>query len=627
MSRHRNTLQILFLAFLLLSFGASCVTDKTALYAPRGSAVLLQRTSDPLEGYNRIVQDFNQGVENAVVHPAAQVWRALTPDFLRTGLSNFSDNLGYPLRVVNHLLQGDLSASWNDTKRFAANTTAGILGLWDPATKWGMPRQDTSFGDTFAKWGIGKGCYLNLPILGPGTLRDAAGKVADFPLNIPRLLLSSDEATIVNAILEGNTITRSEASLYTLFSTQYNDYELFKFSALVGLDPELKFKPVPKLEDPDPDDSFGILMLAPGKPEFFYKARQRKVKTADGSVVPYTCYPSRNASTLVVILPGIGSHRNSLEVAALAELFRGHGCDTLALSSTFTPDYFEGLSTDAPPGVLYEDAKLLAPVVDAAIADYREHYRIPEGQRCVMLGYSLGGLNLLHLVAAQKRGTVAPLPVDRYLAINPPFDPQEALRTVDRMAAIPESWGSDEECNTRVETMVDRLSIWMGQCLGGEQPAPMPVTREESRYLMGIYMRARQVATLQALERRSPSGVFQENPRAYFHRNNFFAEALGFTYDDYINKILAAWYLRNGSETDFDAMGAACRLDALTEELRDADNTFVFQNRNDFLINERDLEWYEGTFGSRCTLFDRGGHLGTMAMPEYQQALVKVLLD
>jgi len=167
----------------------------------------------------------------------------------------------------------------------------------------------------------------------------------------------------------------------------------------------------------------------------------------------------------------------------------------------------------------------------------------------------------------------------------------------------------------------------MGQCLEGEQPAPMPVTREESRYLMGIYMRARQVATLQALERRSPSGVFQENPRAYFHRNNFFAEALGFTYDDYINKILAAWYLRNGSETDFDAMGAACRLDALTEELRDADNTFVFQNRNDFLINERDLEWYEGTFGSRCTLFDRGGHLGTMAMPEYQQALVKVLLD
>ena len=74
-------------------------------------------------------------------------------------------------------------------------------------------------------------------------------------------------------------------------------------------------------------------------------------------------------------------------------------------------------------------------------------------------------------------------------------------------------------------------------------------------------------------------------------------------------------------------MGAECRLDALTEELRDADNTFVFQNRNDFLINERDLEWYEGTFGSRCILFDRGGHLGTMAMPEYQQALVKVLLD
>ena len=109
------------------------MTDKTALYAPRGSAALLQRTSDPLEGYNRVVQDFNQGVENAVVHPAAQVWRALTPDFLRTGLSNFSDNLGYPLRVVNHLLQGDLSASWNDTKRFAANTTAGILGLWDPA--------------------------------------------------------------------------------------------------------------------------------------------------------------------------------------------------------------------------------------------------------------------------------------------------------------------------------------------------------------------------------------------------------------------------------------------------------------------------------------------------------------
>lgn len=619
-------LPVILLSLATLFLLASCATDRSALHAPAGTARLLNPVPDPLEGYNRVVQDFNEGVAKGIVHPSAQVWQFLVPSPVRTGLSHMGENLGYPLRVINHLLQGDLSSSWDDTRRFAVNTTVGVLGLWDPATAWGIPRKDTSFGETLAKWGMGQGCYLNLPFYGPGTLRDALGKAADFPLDLPRIILRPHHSDLAFALLEGNRLAQEEPELYGLF-TQENHYELFRIFSALGRNPEYKFRePPPMEEEPAPDEAFGAMLLKPQDPAFFYQSRQRRVALPGGGSVPYTCYPSRESRTLVLLLPGIGSHRNSQEVTALAELFRSRGWDTLALSSPFLPDFFGDLPDAPPPGYLPQDTILLTQALRAALEDYQAHFRIPPGQHVVMAGYSLGGLYTLHLAALLSRSPEALPSVQRFLAINPPRDPMAALKAIDQMAATAERWPAETR-EARVDAMIHRLNRWMADADGMEAPSPLPpLAKEESDLLLGLYMRLKLAGTLQGLEKKSPSGLFQEDPDAYFHRNNFFAECMGFTYMDYLERILKPWYERHqGNTASLEELSAQCRLDSLAGILRDNPDVRLFQNRNDFLITEEDLPWYQETLGSRFLLFPRGSHLGNMFLPEYQEALLQAL--
>ncbi len=630
--RRQSPALFLIFAFCLvvLALSSSCVSDKTALYAPAGTASLLSRTPDPLEGYNRVVQDFNRGIERDVVHPVSQVWRFLTPGFLRKGLSNMGENLSYPLLVLNHLFQGEGGSAWNDTKRFVVNTTAGILGFWDPATNWGMPKRETSFGETLAKWGMGEGCYLNLPFVGPGSSRDALGRVVDFPLNFPRLLLTSKEANLAYLVLDGNQIAQEETELYGFF-TQYNDYELFRLASSLARNPEVKFAQIPEMEgEADPDESFGALLLQPKDPAFFYQSRQRKAALPSGrGFVPYTCYPGGDGDTLVVLLPGIGTHRNSSEVTALAELFRTRGWDTLAVSSTFLPDYFQNLSDPPPPGYLPQDARLLAQVLTIAIADYQEHFRIKTPQRLVLAGYSLGGLNALHLASLQVREPESVPAFQRVLSINPPKSPLEALLTIDRLAAIAESW-PEETREERMDALALRLGRWANPA-SGETPSPVPpLTREESQLLLGLYMRLKLASTLQGRERIAPSGLFREDPTAYFHRNNFFAECLGFTYRDYLEKILKPWvdqHFPDESASTLEELAERCDLSAIGDDLARNPGVRLFQNQNDFLIDAEQLSWYPATLGPRCHIFDRGGHLGNVYHPDYQKAILQALAE
>ncbi len=630
--RRQSPALFLIFAFCLvvLALSSSCVSDKTALYAPAGTASLLSRTPDPLEGYNRVVQDFNRGIERDVVHPVSQVWRFLTPGFLRKGLSNMGENLSYPLLVLNHLFQGEGGSAWNDTKRFVVNTTAGILGFWDPATNWGMPKRETSFGETLAKWGMGEGCYLNLPFVGPGSSRDALGRVVDFPLNFPRLLLTSKEANLAYLVLDGTQIAQEETELYGFF-TQYNDYELFRLASSLARNPEVKFAQIPEMEgEADPDESFGALLLQPKDPAFFYQSRQRKAALPSGrGFVPYTCYPGGDGDTLVVLLPGIGTHRNSSEVPALAELFRTRGWDTLAVSSTFLPDYFQNLSDPPPPGYLPQDARLLAQVLTIAIADYQEHFRIKAPQRLVLAGYSLGGLNALHLASLQVREPESVPAFQRILAINPPKSPLEALLTIDRLAAIAESW-PEETREERMDALALRLGRWANPA-SGETPSPVPpLTREESQLLLGLYMRLKLASTLQGRERIAPSGLFREDPTAYFHRNNFFAECLGFTYRDYLEKILKPWvdqHFPDESASTLEELAERCDLSAIGDDLARNPGVRLFQNQNDFLIDAEQLSWYPATLGPRCHIFDRGGHLGNVYHPDYQKAILQALAE
>jgi len=140
--------------------------------------------SDPLSGYNRFMTGFNDKLYFWLLEPVASGYAWAIPEGARRSVDNFFDNLWFPIRFVNNLLQFEILDAGEETLRFVVNSTIGILGLFDPAKSWfGLEAHDEDFGQTLGAWGVGAGPHLVLPILGPSNLRDAVALVPDWQLD------------------------------------------------------------------------------------------------------------------------------------------------------------------------------------------------------------------------------------------------------------------------------------------------------------------------------------------------------------------------------------------------------------------------------------------------------------
>ncbi|MPZ42284.1 MAG: VacJ family lipoprotein [Betaproteobacteria bacterium] len=134
---------------------------------------------DPLEQFNRGVYSFNDTLDNVVLKPVATGYRAVTPQFVRTGVRNFFSNLDDVTVVINGVLQFKIPQALSDTGRFVLNSTVGLLGFIDVATHLGLEKHNEDFGQTLGYWGVGSGPYLVLPFLGPSSFRDGVGRFVD----------------------------------------------------------------------------------------------------------------------------------------------------------------------------------------------------------------------------------------------------------------------------------------------------------------------------------------------------------------------------------------------------------------------------------------------------------------
>lgn len=159
------------------------------LLAPGAALAQADRApnKDPLEGLNRAVFGFNDALDRALLTPLAKGYQALVPELVRSGVSNVFGNFADGWSAINQALQGKGEAATTMTMRVAANTLFGLGGLFDVASPLGMERQSEDFGQTLGRWGLGPGPYLVLPVLGPSTLRDAAGKPLDLAWRPSRL--------------------------------------------------------------------------------------------------------------------------------------------------------------------------------------------------------------------------------------------------------------------------------------------------------------------------------------------------------------------------------------------------------------------------------------------------------
>lgn len=149
-------------------------------------------TRDPLEPINRGVYSFNQTADKYVINPIARGYNTVTPDLVDTGVTNFFSNLGEIANFANNLLQFKIDEALGTATRFVFNSTFGIGGLVDVSSHVGLPAYREDFGQTLGYWGIGSGPYLVLPLLGPSSVRDTGGLVADSLMN-PIAYIDDDE--------------------------------------------------------------------------------------------------------------------------------------------------------------------------------------------------------------------------------------------------------------------------------------------------------------------------------------------------------------------------------------------------------------------------------------------------
>ena len=134
---------------------------------------------DPIEGFNRAMFAFNEGLDAAIIKPVATGYDAVLPSPIRTGVTNFFGNIEDLFIGVNNLLQGKVPQAFSDLGRVLINTTVGLLGVIDFASDAGLEKHDEDFGQTFGRWGVGNGSYVVVPLFGPRTARDTVGLILD----------------------------------------------------------------------------------------------------------------------------------------------------------------------------------------------------------------------------------------------------------------------------------------------------------------------------------------------------------------------------------------------------------------------------------------------------------------
>ena len=201
------------------------------LFAALGCASAGPRVSfseideDPWQRGNRRVFGFNERVDAWVLAPVARGWTLITPETVRTHLAQFFANLAFPRLFVNSLLQAEPYQAGVEFWRFALNTTVGVAGFFDPASRIGLLSRDEDFGQTLGVWGVGSGRYIVLPFLGPSNLRDTAALPLDMALNGGVVIPGAGVVRTINArALAAKNLDAARESALDFYAFVRNGY-------------------------------------------------------------------------------------------------------------------------------------------------------------------------------------------------------------------------------------------------------------------------------------------------------------------------------------------------------------------------------------------------------------------
>lgn len=590
------------------------------------TATIFSLTPDPIEPVNRVSFEVTDEGMRWIVVPLSRGYRVILPEPARRSVSKFGANLAYPVRLINTLLQGKFIGARDETGRFVINTTVGILGLFDPAKRWGIEPWKEDFGQTFGKWGMDDGFYFFIPALGPSSGRDAVGRIGDSLANpatyIPGLSL----------FLNFNDLTFRVDDYQRLTNSQSDPYVLLREVWTVTREKDvLDYAIPPNAYEMAWSATAGAIFLTGGDPKFRHKAKTHKVRiAATGKEMPYSIWPREGSDCIVFILPGVGGHRDSGMAHAAAEMVYNAGYTPVSISSPFNWEFFGTASTADVPGFTPRDAADVDRALAAVYADVqqREKGRYP---RAAVVGLSLGGLHALFIGAdaaaipegesGQMDGLPRP-PYSRFVAISPPVDPLYALSQLDQYYLEPLNWPEADRAQ-RIREALYKTAIVAEEGLDADPR--LPFDESETKFLIGLGYRNILQNTIFETQRRHSLGVLQ-TPYRWSSRSELYEEILRFSFMDYIDRfVLPSTLAVPGESRSRDELAAASGMRSLEARLKGNERLRVVVSLNDFILRPDDGPWLQSVFGTRLVQFPDGGHLGNLQSPEARKALTWLL--
>jgi ABC-type transporter lipoprotein component MlaA len=518
-----------------------------------GIVVLPKSVPDPIEPFNRVMWGFNKWLMTDIVKPTSRVYRFVVRKPVRTGIGNFGRNLTYPGRLINNLLQAKWRGARDESYRFVCNTTVGVVGFFDPATKWKISKSDADFGQTFGKWGWKPECFLMLPILGPSNERDTLGFAADTAAN-PLLYIAPYK------FHADNPLTYLGPYTYFTYAVMYNDLsdsvgEYVRFSQ-AEMDPysEIQyawtFARANQVADfqakGKPDESsletLESVFFTYQDPDFPALGKtQSALIPATGRRLKFTFWLQPGKAPVVYIVPGLGSHRLAENSLALAELIYKNGFSVVNVSSPFNSEFMENASTVAMPAYLPVDGHDLHVALTEIDRRLNKLYPGRLGDKALM-GYSLGAFDSLYIAATETTNELPLIKFDRIVAINTPVRLAQGISKLDEFYRAPLSWPETNRTDNIENTF---LKVAVLSKLSLTPRSSLPFSAIESKFLIGLSFRFMLRDIIYSSQRRDNQGVLQ-HPIHNFRREPVYQEILNYSYQDYFEKFAIPYYEAHG---------------------------------------------------------------------------------
>ena len=573
--------------------------------------------NDPAEPINRGIWTVNEGLLFGVIHPSAKVYRTVVPTRARESIQDFSRNISYPGRVVNHMLQGRWDGAGDETLRFVTNSTVGLAGFFDPATKWNLEKSDANFSQTFGKWGWQPKNYVMLPFFGPSDERNAVGLVADKfsePMNYGDPYDMASPITTYNRLSD---LTEEAKRLIQIDADPYSTSKIvWTYSTKDGVPDLTKRGPIdlPTLQ------TFGAVKFGPKDPKFLTQSREISVKIpSTGRSMKCNYWVQPEPAPLVYISPGLISHRLSSMSIGLAEQLYQNGYSVVTTTSVFHPEFMSTASTAALP--VYPPVDSLDLLVAITETDRALVKKYPDRfTKRAMVGLSMGGFETLQIAVREAQSKSDLMTFDRYIAVDMPVDITHGFKELDKFVNAPLKWPEDGR-QERLNNALHKVSYAIKNKNKPKQSVMFD--GDESKYVVGLSFRIGLRDIIFESQSKNDFGVLQ-TPISSWHRGPVYDEILKYSLSDYFERFAVPYYKQKGISKD--QLLKEVSLKTQGSKLRAQSKVRVIVNKNDFLLRSEDLSWLRSTIpASQLTVFPDGGHLGNIGEPKVQQAILKSL--